>query len=173
MGENHTSPQPHYELGPKGEITLEWRATGRTLKNRVVNPLEVQNPRFLTDGLYSVHAVIVLHTSESKIFLRSNEQQVPVGGSQEMPKHPLGTIVWPDPDAHTAKINLGSLHRIAVGDRFLIRTGMQDFWRLTIRVVEETQSTGDLAPTDSQGKDRAGANPKFPQRDTYARLIGE
>jgi hypothetical protein len=171
MADHRALPQPQLELPARGVTTVEWQATDRKLKNTVVRPLEVQNPRFPSDGLYSVHAVAVLRTGNGKCVLRSNEQQVPVGGSRTMPKHPFGTVVRADADANTVTLDLGALQKIAVGDKFLIRTGMGDFWRMEVNRVGERQSTGKLTPADQHGRVAPDANPRFPRTGISARLI--
>lgn len=173
MADHRTLPQPKIELPARGVVTLEWQATNRRLKNMVVRPLEVQNPRFPTDGLYSVHAVAVLRTGDGKCILRSNEQQVPIGGSHAVPKHPLGSVVRAAADRNTVVLNLGSLHKISVGDKFLLRTGMRGFWRMEVSRVGERDCTGKLVPADHQGWDAPDAKPRFPKRGTAARLITE
>ena len=70
-------------------MAVQWHTAGRHLKNKVSNPLEVQNPEFTEDGLYSVHAGIVLEIGGQMALLRSNEQLVAFGGSKTMPKQTL------------------------------------------------------------------------------------
>lgn len=165
------SPQPEYVLEPKQTLHLAWRSSNRQLKNQVIRPLEVQNPRFPTDGLYSVHGVVVLPTSAGTRLLRSNDQLVSVGGSNDMPKYPLGTVFGADASKNTALINLGSLHKIIKGDRFLIRTGMGDFWCLTISRVEQNTASGELVTCDVWGRGMPETKQPFPKPGMNASLI--
>jgi hypothetical protein len=119
------------------------------LKNRVTDPIEVQNPRFPFPGLYSVHATIDVITAARTVRLRSNEQLVAVGGSRAMPKYTFGRLWSVDPDKRTAILGLGSLHKVAVGDQFEIGNAKSGHWKLTITRVEAGMSLGglELLPT--------------------------
>jgi hypothetical protein len=77
------------------------------------------------------------------IFLRSNEQQVPIGGSQQLPKFHLGRIVGADNNIDTATIDLGSWQKIEVGDRFKIWSGLIAYtWEMTVTNVGLTSAVG-------------------------------
>ena len=77
------------------------------------------------------------------IFLRSNEQQVPIGGSQQLPKFHLGRVVGADNNRDTATINLGSWEKIELGDRFKIWSGSIPYtWEMTVTNVGRTYSVG-------------------------------
>src|SRR5205809_419914 len=58
-----TSPQPEHVLEPGEVLTVDWQTEGPRLKNRVTDPIEVQNPRFPFPGLYSVHATVDVITA--------------------------------------------------------------------------------------------------------------
>jgi hypothetical protein len=160
------SAEPEYTLKPGEILSVKWHTTGRHLKNKVSNPLEVQNPEFIQNGLHSVHASIVIMTAGREVRVRSNEQLVPIGGSREAPKHTCGPLWWTDEQTKTATLGLGSLDQIVPGDRFLIQSGGIGWtWTLTIIKVETGQSTGTLEPS------RVNPTPTFPSRGTYAALI--
>jgi hypothetical protein len=139
-----TSPQPEHVLKPGEVLTVDWRTEGPRLKNRVTDPIEVQNPRFPLPGLYSVHATIDVITAARTVRLRSNEQLVAVGGSRAMPKYTFGRLWSVDPEKRTAILGLGSLHKIAVGDQFEIGSAKSGHWKLTITRVEAGRSFGGL-----------------------------
>jgi hypothetical protein len=164
------SPQPERVLQPGEVLSLRWQTTGRQLKNGVSDPNAVQNPQFPTPGLYSVHATLVAHTPQGPVRLRSNEQLVPVGGGREMPKHTYGQLGEVDAAAKTATVNLGSLHKIKPGDQFRIRTGMLDFWKLTITHVNSEFSSGRLEPEPMPAESSRRA-PNVPERRTNATLL--
>lgn len=87
------------------------------------------------------------------ILLRSNEQLVPVGDSREVPKHTLGQLVWSDTNHTMARIDLGSVHKVANGDEFQILTGyIAAVWRIVITNVGTTFSTGTLRPVTQNSK---------------------
>jgi hypothetical protein len=132
----------------------------------VSNPLEVQNPEFSENGLYSVHASIVIGVAERSVQLRSKEQLVPIGGSRELPKHTYGALWDARVETKTATLGLGSLHKIVPGDRFLIHSGIIGMtWTLTITKVEANHSTGTLEPA------RVNPTPAFPRQGWNAALI--
>jgi hypothetical protein len=122
---------------------VRWQTEGRHLKNRVTNPSEVQNPEFPFPGLYSVHATVNVITTERTVLLRSNEQLVSVGGSRALPKSTLGQLAQVEADGKTAMLNLGSQHKIELGDQFE-HNSKGDYWKLTITKVEPTYSIGKL-----------------------------
>jgi hypothetical protein len=176
MGPTRKSPQPEYTLKPGEVLTVSWRTDHQRLKNRVVDPNTVQNPEFPAPGLYAVHAATVVHipdaadSGERTVQLRSNEQMVSVGGSREMPRHTVGQLVSVDPAAQTAAIGLGSLHKVAPGDVFRIRTGMLDHWRLTITSVDPAWATGRLHP-EPLPPESSRTTPTPPERGTSATLV--
>lgn len=138
------SPQPQQTLKPAETLSVKWQTNGRNLKNRVTNPIFVQNPTLLFAGLYAVHATLDLPTSTGVVRLRSNEQLVAVGGSHAAPKHTYGQLIYVDREKKEARLGLGSLHKIAVGDRFEIGSPKGMHWRLTLTEVEATYSVGTL-----------------------------
>ena len=161
-----TTGEPEYALKPSATLSLNWQTTGRHLKNSVSNPLEVQNPEFAQDGLYSVHVSIVLLAGDGSVRLRSNEQLVPMGGSREAPKHTYGPLRWVDENSKTARLGLGSLDKIVPGDRFCIQSGIiGKTWTLTIKSVDANDSTGTLEPS------QVNPAPAFPLRGAYAAII--
>jgi hypothetical protein len=166
MAGHRTSPEPEHVLKAGKVLSVSWHADGRRLKNRVTDPLAVANPEFLFPGLYSVHATLLISRAERALFLRSNEQLVPIGGSRELPKHTCGPLWWTDEKTKTAALGLGSLHKVVPGDRFLIHTGMIGItWTLTITKVEAGHSTGGLEPS------RVNPAPAFPRWGAFAALI--
>lgn len=158
--------EPEYTLKPGETLSIKWHATGRHMKNKVSNPLEVQNPEFIQSGLHSVHASVVVMAAGREVHVRSNEQLVPIGGSREAPKHTYGPLWWTNEQTKTAILGLGALNQVVPGDRFLIQSGaIGRTWTLTITKVETSQSTGTLEPS------RVNPTPTFPSRGTYAALI--
>jgi hypothetical protein len=139
-----TLPQPEQVLKPGEVLTVDWQTERRHLKNRVTDPIEVQNPRFPFAGLYSVHTTIDVITDARTVRLRSNEQLVCVGGSRTMPKYTFGRLWSVDPEKRTAILGLGSLHKIAVGDQFEIGNAKSGHWKLTITRVEPGISFGGV-----------------------------
>jgi hypothetical protein len=166
FGPRQGATEPEYTLKPGEILSLKWRTEGRHLKNRVSNPLEVQNPEFVEDGLYSVHASIVLGVANRPVRLRSNEQLVPFGGSRKTPKPTYGPLWWAEEKTKTAMLGMGSLDQVLPGDRFLIHSGNIGMtWTLTITNVETDRSTGTLAPSQQNPL------PAFPRQGSYAALI--
>lgn len=140
---HRTKAQPEQVIDAGATLTAMWQTEGRHLKNRVLNPNEVQNPEFPTPGLYSVHARVKIITGDATVLLRSNEQLLPVGGSRAMPKPTYGALVDCDPERKTATIGLGSLQQVAVGDRFEYFAKMEQ-GSVTITKVSPDYSTGTL-----------------------------
>jgi hypothetical protein len=174
MAAHRTSPQPEYVLKSGEALSLRWQTTGRHLKNKVTDPLSVQDPEFPFPGLYSVHANVVVITGDRSLLLRSNEQLVLVGGSGEMPKHTYGQLIGVDANTRTASLNLGSLHKIAPGDQFRIRTGMVESWKLIITAADTQTSTGRLDPEPLPAEFTSNSTnriPRFPERHLGATLI--
>lgn len=173
MSPNRNSPQPEHVLAPDTPLMVKWSTTGRNLKNKENPTLDMSTQPLPTDGLYSVRAVVTIRTTKGTLTLESNEQKVPVGGSREMPKHPLGRTIRINADTLRASIDLGSPEKIAHGDQFILRTGMGDFWRLTIDRVGPKESEGQLVPSDWSGRDAPAAKPPLPTPGTLARLLAE
>jgi len=148
MMDNRKTPQPTVVLQPKGTLSAEWESSGRRLKNKLTRPYEVRNPYFPTDGLYTVHAELKVRVSgaDQPILLRSNEQSVPVGGDSRSPKFPLATVTAVSEDTKLATIDLGSLHGIEVNDEFLVLTGMNGWWLLTIVETGDKGSKAAVKP---------------------------
>jgi len=165
------SPQSEYALKPGQVLTLHWRTAERLLKNKVSDPNAAQNPELATSGLYSVHARVVIPTDVGDVLLRSNEQLVCAGGRHQMPKHTFGTLWVANAETMTARLSLGSLHKIERGDQFQVRSGMMDFWKLTITKVDKMTSEGSLEPMRQIGPNPMNANPRFPERGTSATRI--
>lgn len=145
------SPQPEHVLKPGAVLSVRWQTQGRHLKNRVTNPIDVQNPEFPFSGLYSVHATVNLITGAGSVPLRSNEQLVSVGGSRAMPKSTLGQLFQVEADGKTALVNLGSLQKIEPGDQFEYDS-KREHGKLTVTTVKAGFSIGRLEmlfPTNS------------------------
>ncbi len=173
MGGRRTTLQPEYTLEPGELLTLKWHTEGNFLKNRVSNKLEVQNPEFAFPGMYSVHASLLIHADGKKVLLRSNEQPVKFGQSWQvqLPKFTFGKLIGVDEVKQTARLDLGEQHKVAKGDRFLVRTGMVDFWQLTITEVEGKTSTGRLEPKEINTPELKHAKRKFPAVGLSVTLI--
>lgn len=137
--------RPEKTLQPGETLTLSWSTDGKTLKNKVSNPLYVQNPEFPQPGLYAVRATLAISTGGEPILLRSNEQFFAAGGSNALPKSTWGHLKEVDKDS-TAIISLGALEKVAVGDQFRIRTGYSEYYRLSITKTEAEWSFGVLFP---------------------------
>ena len=171
LAAHRISPQPEYGLKAGEVLSVSWHKDGRRLKNKVTDPNSVQNPEFPFPGLYSVHATARINLGERTVVLRSNEQLVAVGGSREFAKHTYGQLWGVNADAKTARLSLGSLHRVERGDEFQIRTGMRDFWKLTIEQVTPECFTGRLEPLLHVGPNAMNPDPRFPERLINAALI--
>ncbi|HEY1380126.1 MAG TPA: hypothetical protein VGF55_25205 [Gemmataceae bacterium] len=163
-----TSPQQEHVLKPGETLTVGWRTDGPYLKNHVTDPHEAQNPRFPVPGLYAVHATVNVATDAGRVWLRSNEQLVPVGGSRAMPKSTFGQLLSVDPDKRTAALSLGSLHKVAVGDQFEVGSRKGGRWKLTITRVEPGMSFGDVEVLQSF---RPPPEPNMPAARMDATLI--
>jgi hypothetical protein len=171
MGGGRNTPQPEYVLEPGEVLTLTWHTEGNFLKNRVSNKLDVQNPEFAFPGMYAVHATLQVQADGKKVSLRSNEQMVSFGQSRAMPKFTLGKLTHVDEEKQTAWLDLGEEHKVAKGERFLVRTGMVDFWQLTITDVREKTSLGRLEPVERNSPELKKAQRKFPAAGLPATLI--
>jgi hypothetical protein len=140
-----TLPESEYTLKPSKTLSVKWHTTGRHLKNKVSDPFAAQNPSFTENGLHSVHVSIVISASGHQVLLRSNEQLVPIGGSRTLPKHTYGKLCGVDVKTKTARLCLGSMHNIMIGDRFRIRSDLiQMHWTLTITQVWANYSSGTI-----------------------------
>ena len=172
VAKHRTAPQPEYVLKAGEVLSVSWHTDGRRLKNKVYDPNSVQNPEFPFPGLYSVHATLKINTGGRAVPLRSNEQLVAVGGSRRAPKHSYGQLWGVEADTKTARLGLGSLHKVEAGDEFQIPMGlMMDSWKLTITQVEPEFSTGRLERVPRIGANPTNPNPRFPERYMNATLI--
>jgi hypothetical protein len=145
------APQAEHTLAVGATLTVEWVTKGRRLKNRVIHPNSNRNPFFPSEGLYGVHAELLLnveteavdtkrdvssdrdrHSGRRPVLLRSNEQLVPVGGSTRAPKTAIGVVQDVTDDLKPAQISVGTVDGIKPGDQFLARTGMSTFWEMTV-----------------------------------------
>jgi hypothetical protein len=167
---HRTLPQPEHVLKAGENLPVAWQTEGRRLKNRVTDPIEVQNPTFPLPGLYSVHSVVDVVTDERTVRLRSNEQLVVVGGSRSMPKSTFGRLWHVDPEGKTAILGLGSLHKITAGDQFEIGHAKGGHWKLTITRVDLRASYGTVEVLPSLNP-RLGST--MPQALMDANLIKE
>ena len=150
------NPQPERVLKAGQTLSVLWQTEGRRLKNRVTNPNDVQNPTFPFPGLYSVHATLDVITSERTVRLRSNEQLVPVGGSNAAPRHTRGFIWHADGEKMTALLSIGSLQQVAVGDQFEMGSPKGGrHWKLTITRADPTISHGTLEWIGARARDPA------------------
>jgi hypothetical protein len=164
-------PQPEQELKAGDSLSIHWQTQGRQLKNSVTDPNAVQNPQFPASGLYAVRAALVVRTDQRTVRLRSNEQLVSVGGSRAMPRHTFGRFQDVDAAAKTATLDLGTLHKVAVGDKFHHQS-MLGSWVLTITKVEPEWSFGRLEPESVPGGgEPARVLTRLPERGMGATLI--
>ncbi|MGA2621365.1 MAG: hypothetical protein ABSF26_27385 [Thermoguttaceae bacterium] len=167
-GQCRKSPQPEQEIKPGTALVVEWQTKGRCLKS---NSSEAVNttPYFPTAGLYGVRARIVVVTKEKhRVLLTSNEQQVAVGGSLRMPKYATGRIVTADPEKKTISIDRGTDHKIAKGDVFTIRWGLQASWRFRVTEVGTWFAKG---PVETVRRDERPDVPRFPEVNWAATLV--
>ena len=135
--------QPEHVLKPGQVLSVRWQTEGRRLKNRVTDPLDVQNPELPLPGLYSIHATVSVIADGRTVPLRSNEQLVSVGGSRAMPKSTFGQLFQVEAEGRTALLSLGSMQKIEPGDLFEYNT-MAGHGRLTVTTVKPTCSIGKL-----------------------------
>lgn len=159
-------PQATHVLKPGETLSASWQTSGRKLKNRVSKPTVVQNPTFPFPGLYSVHATVDVITSAGTVRLRSNEQLVPVGGSRAMPRHTYGPLLSINGEQKSATLGLGTLHKVAVGDEFVMPS-KQGSWYVVITEVHNRYSEGTFK---REGGDTPGTSPQPPPRFTHAIL---
>lgn len=159
---HRTTPQPEQVLKAGEVLTVRWQTDTRRLKNHVTDPNQVQNPEFPTPGLYSVHANLALDLPKGRVLLRSNEVQVPVGNTRELPKHTYGQLMGVDSDAKIGTLNLGSLHKIQQGDEF-VHFSKRGSWKLTLTDVYPDYSVGNLEPIPFPGAPIRETHP-LPQR---------
>ncbi len=125
------SAPPKTTIKPQEEFVVRWRSSGRRLKRQdYLNT----TPCFPSEGLYGVRAKVVIRTEEGReILLFSNQQRVCVGGSVELPKHATARITRTDVKNNAVIIDLGTHHKIQVGDRFHVSGGhMGYYWELTV-----------------------------------------
>jgi hypothetical protein len=175
MGPRRTASQPKYTLRPGETLTVTRTGKGRytcptdglygfraSILLRVEGSetekqwAEIAAKNALlraqrkSDGLDDLWESRGPHGS---VLLRSNEQQVPVGGSYALPKFPMGKLMFVDTDKLTATLDLGSAHRIEVGDQFRIFTrSIGHFWILKITHADPTYSVGTLEPLSKTGQ---------------------
>lgn len=157
--ERQPSPVARHTLAAGETLTVHWETRGHRLKHRVIRPLSNRNPYFPSDGLYGIHAELRLDiekaagSAEEKsssreagqsvrhpVRLRSNEQLVPVGGSNHAPKTSITTVRHINEDLTEGEVSAGFVDGIKPGDRFLVRTGMAVFWKLTVTEVHADYS---------------------------------
>jgi len=165
MAPQQPVPKAEHILASGETLSVKWTTKGRRLKNRVIHPLSTRNPSFPSDGLYGVHAELLLkiesgtETGEAKrkeptgreeesgrrlVLLRSNEQLVSVGGSNRAPKTAIAGVQHVSDDFKTAQIDVGTVEGIEPGDEFLARTGMSTLWKLTVTESRIGYSTASV-----------------------------
>ena len=88
-----------------------------------------------------------------------------------MPKYTLGQLWRVEEKKKTAMLGLGSLHKIELGDQFLILTGKREAWKLTVAHVDPSWCQGSLEPMRQIGQNPAEPEPRFPERGSNASLI--
>lgn len=167
MAPQQPVPKAEHILAGGETLSVKWTTKGRRLKNRVIHPLSTRNPYFPSDGLYGVHAELLLkievETEAGKtrrkeppspedeerpghrlVLLRSNEQLVSVGGSNRSPKTAIAGVQHVSDDLKTAQIDVGTVEGIKPGDEFLARTGMSVLWKLTVTESRIGYSTASV-----------------------------
>ncbi|MBN1518342.1 hypothetical protein JXA32_17405 [Candidatus Sumerlaeota bacterium] len=103
-----------YEFKPGKVFEIEWIPTEGRLKPKW-DYGDIGG--FPTEGMYSIHSTISFETKDGGwILLRSNEELVEVGASKEMPQHSMAKILAIDEEAQTARLNIGSKHKVHVND---------------------------------------------------------
>jgi hypothetical protein len=167
------SPQPQYVLESKETLSIQWENAGNRLrdKDRVIGSNATLNPSFPVDGLYAGRAVVTVRASGVDYLLRSNEQQVRVGGRDKTPRHTCGRVFWTNAAKRAAGLDLGSLQGVKVGGRFVARTGMAGFWRLTIGRVGPQASSGTAVACDGWGEEVKEPEGPLPRFGGDARLV--
>ena len=136
-------PQLEYVLKAGEVLSMDWHTTGRHLKNKVSDPIDIQDPEFPFPGLYSVRATLAVKIGDHSVSLRSNEQLISAGGGRDVPKSTHGHLTQVDADAKTARLDLGSLQKIERGDEFRIQSSYIGYaWKLTITQVASNYSLG-------------------------------
>lgn len=167
-GRSRESPQPQQEIKPGASLVVQWQAKGRCLKANLSEAINTA-PSFPSDGLYGVRAKIVVVTKDKhRVLLTSNEQQVAVGGSRQMPKYAVARIVSADAAQKAVTIDVGADHKIAEGDVFSIRWGLQASWRLRVAEVGPWYAEG---PVETVHRADGPDVPRFPQVNWGAALV--
>lgn len=117
-------------IKPNSMFITAWESKNSRLKTEYSL---IGNPEFRYPGLYGIRAQLVLQTqSQSKIFLYSNEEFVPIGGSYGLPKHTTAKIIEINQQDETALINLGLLNKIENGDEFIVIGSKSMKWELKV-----------------------------------------
>lgn len=165
--DHRTTPQPTMVIPANGTVSLEWKSSGRRLKNKLTRPTEVMNPYFPTEGLFSVRAEFKVAVSglDQPVLLRSNEQLVPIGGSSRAPKASSARVIATAPEKNQATLDRGALNGVEAGDKFLVRTGFADFWLLTVTSVEDRWSTAVMKISDTPFPGRTNSTVVKPAMD--------
>ena len=171
------SPQSIRIIPARDMLTVQWTSRGRQLKNKVSRPNDNPNLSFPADGLYGVHAGLVLRldngatgTDMSYVDLRSNEQLVSIGGSIQAPKQAVVQLYNVAADHSMSEVSGGAIDGLAIGDQFEMRTGMSCFWRLTITETRDHSATGDLVIVPGP-MERVLEDHEYPRQGTSARLL--
>ena len=147
--EARTIPQKELTLVAGETLSLTWQSSGRRLKSE--SDLFTHNPELAEPGLYSVHFTLDVITATGTHRLRSNEQQVLIGGSPKQPRHTYGHITSLR-QGRKAGFSLGSLDQVKVGDVFEI-TSKTGSWRLTVVEVGPRYSEVTIEGSGEDGAD--------------------
>ena len=167
-GSSRKSAQPQREIKPGESLAVTWTATGHRLKPERCFDVANTTPILATNGLYGVRASIVVITKDKRrVLLVSNEQQVSVGGSMELPKFATARVVWAHPDDRVVGIGLGSDQRIQTGDTFVVRWGLQASWGVRITKVGDWYAEGPVETIHREERDDV---PLFPEQHWIATL---
>jgi hypothetical protein len=163
--------QPEYTLNANETLAIEWTTRGRKIRtDSPTFPLDglysvhasirlcladakqarrtALNRAELADTGRSFTKGVDDSEARNTIFLRSNEQLVPIGGSRAKPKNTMGRIIAVGHSG--AAIDLGAMHKVQIGDQFRVYSKYKAHqWILTIRQVMLNESAGVLEPVPS------------------------
>jgi len=165
-GRERHAQQPRYKLAPGKSLVVSWKAQGDQIRED--SPFPGTTPVFPGPGLYGVRASIVVVTKEGgRVLLISNEQTMAVGGVRSLPKYATAHVVSTAKDKNLVTLDVGSDKKIAKGDTFVIRWGLQASWRVTVVKVYPWGSDGSVVRLHHDGRPRT---PQFPPEQWPAML---
>jgi len=193
MGGPRKKPQPEYTLAPGETLTVRRAESGRrhcptdglygfraSLLLRVADSeaerkfaamraTNIQRRAQRKDSHLDDVSWPGRSNAPASLLLRSNEQQVPVGGSHALPKFAMGRLMWVNTNDLSATLDLGGAHKIQAGDEFRIFTGrIGSYWILKITHTEPAYSVGTLQALSKAGH---GPDSRVLRPGTAAALI--